>query len=330
MFSSPELAKKFVEFSVEEDLGSDHNIITATLKLPGTLQPKPTKTIKLYHKANWKHINNTITTQMANTTLNNKSTKKDIDQYINITKTEIAKTISKLNTKKAPGPDKINNKIIQLTITSLLDIIHNIYNICWFKGYHPNNWKTPKSILINKPNKSKKDPNNYRPIALINCLAKIMEKIINVRLTNFIELNDIINKEQAGFRKNKSTHDKLFQLTHKQKIGNKPVRPYSWMWRKHSTKSGTMAYSTPYNNNMPVIFLRFISSFLSNRHTYFQIDHTFSNLIKINHGVPQGSSLSPTLFIIYAANTNTPRNTSLHSKYTRNQSQPLNMLNSLV
>ena len=76
------MAKKFVEFWVEEDLGSDHNIIT-TFKQPGTLQPKPTRTIKLYHKANWKHINNTITTQMANTTLNNKSTKKDIDKYIN-------------------------------------------------------------------------------------------------------------------------------------------------------------------------------------------------------------------------------------------------------
>ena len=83
MFSSPEMAKKFVEFWVEEDLGSNHNIITATFKQPGTLQPRPTKTIKLYHKANWKHTNNTITTQKANTPLNNKSTKKDIDQYIN-------------------------------------------------------------------------------------------------------------------------------------------------------------------------------------------------------------------------------------------------------
>ena len=81
-----------------------------------------------------------------------------------ITKTEIAKTINKLNTNKAPGPDKINNKIIQLTITSLLDKIHNLYNICWLKGYYPNIWKIPKSILINKPNKTKKDPNNYRPI----------------------------------------------------------------------------------------------------------------------------------------------------------------------
>ena len=59
-------------------------------------------------------------------------------------------------------------------------------------------------------------------------------------------------------------------------------------------------------HNIPVIFLRFISSFLSNRHTYFQIDNTLSNLIKFNHGVPQGSSLSPTLFIIYATNLPQP------------------------
>ena len=59
-------------------------------------------------------------------------------------------------------------------------------------------------------------------------------------------------------------------------------------------------------HNISVIFLRLIGSFLSNRHTYFQIDNTLSKLIKINHGVPQGSSLSPTLFNIYAANLPQP------------------------
>ena len=70
--------------SKHEDIGHANSDDSGrTFKQPGTLQPRPTKTIKLYHKANWKHINNTITTQMANTTLNNKSTKKDIDKYIN-------------------------------------------------------------------------------------------------------------------------------------------------------------------------------------------------------------------------------------------------------
>ena len=137
----------------------------------------------------------------------------------------------------------------------------------------------PKSILINKPNKIKKDPNNYRPIALINCLAKIMEKIINVRLTNYIEQNDIINKERAGFRKNKSTHDKLFQLTQiaiqaknrKQACASVFLdveKAFDKFW--HNGLLHTLQ-----QHNIPVIFLRFISSFLFNRHTYFDIDNTF-------------------------------------------------------
>ena len=68
MFSSREMAKKFVEFWVEEDLGCDHNIITATFKQPGTLPPRPTKTIKLYHKANWKHKQHNNNTNGQHTT----------------------------------------------------------------------------------------------------------------------------------------------------------------------------------------------------------------------------------------------------------------------
>ena len=113
MFSSPEMAKKFVEFWVEEDLGSDHNIIIATFKQPGTLQPRPTKTIKLYHKANWKHINNTITTQMANTTLNNKSTKKDIDKTDTITTTLDANITTKTIKENRIGLPKLITDMIK-------------------------------------------------------------------------------------------------------------------------------------------------------------------------------------------------------------------------
>ena len=82
IFSSPGMTKKFLDFWVGEDLGSDRNIINATFTPIKTQQLKPLKTIKLYHKANWKHINDTITTQMEDLQINNKSTRKDIDQYI--------------------------------------------------------------------------------------------------------------------------------------------------------------------------------------------------------------------------------------------------------
>ena len=54
---------------------------------------------------------------------------------------------------------------------------------------------------------------NYRPISLIDTLSKILEKIIKTKLYKWAEINNKINPEQAGFRENKSTNDKIFELT---------------------------------------------------------------------------------------------------------------------
>ena len=154
-------------------------------------------------------------------------------------------TINNVTTKMTTTEQKVETltKTLEQTVTHdqdkkqfskarKLDIIHNLYNICWIKGYFPSNWKTPKTILLNKPDKSKKDPNDYKPIALINCLAKLLEKIIKEKLTQYAETNNLINKEQAGFRQKKSTHEKLFQLTQiATQTKNRKQACGSWMWK---------------------------------------------------------------------------------------------------
>ena len=130
-----------------------------------------------------------------------------------ITTKLIENTIDKLNTKKAPGYDKITNKTIKHLKPSLIPILHTLLNICKYKGYHPKIWKTVFALLFNKPNKPRSNPSNYRPISLIRHLSKIREKIITTQIYHWAETNNILNKEQSGFRKNKSTTDKLFQLT---------------------------------------------------------------------------------------------------------------------
>ena len=59
--------------------------------------------------------------------------------------------------------------------------------------------------------------------------------------------------------------------------------------------------------NIPIIFIRFIKSFLTNRYTHFKINNIMSELIKILNGLPQGSCLSTILFIIYVANIPKPK-----------------------
>ena len=93
IFSSKPMTSRHLEFAVEEDLGSDHNIITATFKNTNVTSYTPKRTIQLYHKADWTIINNTITEKMSNIKLNHKSTKEDIENYTQNLTTAIKTTI---------------------------------------------------------------------------------------------------------------------------------------------------------------------------------------------------------------------------------------------
>ena len=67
-------------------------------------------------------------------------------------------------------------------------------------------------IPIPKPGKDPAEPNNYRPIALTSCLCKTLERMINKRLTWFLESNNHISRFQSGFRSDHSTTDNLVRL----------------------------------------------------------------------------------------------------------------------
>ena len=79
-------------------------------------------------------------------------------------------------------------------------------------GNIPKSWKEATVIPIPKPDKDHTDPSNYRPIAQTSCVCKTMERMINDRLTWFLESNNIITNFQSGFRHQRSTNDHLVRL----------------------------------------------------------------------------------------------------------------------
>ena len=72
-----------------------------------------------------------------------------------------------------------------------------------------------KSIVLSflKPGKPSNDVTSYRPIALTSCVGKLLEKIINARLVNVLELNGVLSKYQFGLRRMHSAIDSLTRLT---------------------------------------------------------------------------------------------------------------------
>ena len=66
--------------------------------------------------------------------------------------------------------------------------------------------------MIHKKDKPPEIASSYRPISLISCIAKWMEKIVNKKLLSWLESKNHLPPCQPGFRKNMSTHDHFFRL----------------------------------------------------------------------------------------------------------------------
>ena len=81
---------------------------------------------------------------------------------------------------------------------SLLLLLY-ILNHIWLTQDFPVSWKTAIIMPVPKPGKVLSDPGSYRPIALTSCLCKTMERMVNSRLTWYLERHMVITEFQSGF-----------------------------------------------------------------------------------------------------------------------------------
>ena len=117
-----------------------------------------------------------------------------------------------LSHDSATGPDEIHYQMLKHLPENSLETLLNIFNYIWTTGKFPEDWTLETIIPIPKPGKDPADPNNYRPTALTSCLCKTLQRMINKRLTWFLESNNHISRFQSGFRSDRSTTDNLVRL----------------------------------------------------------------------------------------------------------------------
>ena len=202
----------------------------------------------------------------------------------------------------APGPDGILNEILSHLPSVSAKLLLDIFNKLWEEGSFPNSWREAVVIPIPKPGKNHTDPSAYRPIALTNCICKLMEKMVNKRLVWWLEKNNKLSKYQCGFRKNRSTLDQLVRLEtfirnafinkeHVVAVFFDLEKAFDTTWKYGILKD---LYSLGLRGNLPT----FIKNFLSNRSFQVKVGSELSTPFEQEEGVPQGSILSPILFEI--------------------------------
>jgi len=88
--------------------------------------------------------------------------------------------------------------------------VATVFNQCLEKGIFPGAWKSAKLVLIRKPGKPLSIPSSYRPLSLINTVAKLFERVIKRRLEAHLDAApEGLSCHQYGFRKGRSTLDAL-------------------------------------------------------------------------------------------------------------------------
>ena len=132
---------------------------------------------------------------------------KELRYGENFTEDEVLSACNKLKDGKAPGPDGLPPEATKSIIRNNLGYFQTLFNNSLRENVFPVSWKCAKLILIEKPKMSPNEPNKYRPICLINTIAKVYENLINSRLLEEIEKRGDFHEKQFGFRKDKTTID---------------------------------------------------------------------------------------------------------------------------
>ncbi len=214
----------------------------------------------------------------------------------------VYKQLQNLDASKATGLDNLSPFILKQSAPVITPVLTKIFNQSLQMGIFPDVWKIAKVTPLHKKG-PREDVNNYRPISVLCCISKIIEKHVHDWFYSFLNEHKLLHEGQSGFRCKHSCATALTRMTDTwlsalddgQMVGSAFIDlrkafdsvNHALLIQKlivYGCSPGTIAW---------------FSSYLDDRSQIVNFKGSFSESQAIGRGVPQGSILGPLLFIVF-------------------------------
>lgn len=235
-----------------------------------------------------------------------------------ITTREIREAIMKAPAKKTPGTDRIPNSILHEVLNQILPHLEQLFNACLI-GYYPKHFRTSITAVLRKEGKeSYQNAKSYKPIALLNTIGKALESILANKISYCVETHNLLPEYHIGGRKSRLTEYAIHHILETIHEAWDEGKVASLLLLDVSGAYDNISHQRLLHNfrkrRLNILIIKLIKSFFTDRTTTLSFDGHKSAPYTTNIGIPQGSPVSPILYLFYNADFIEACNTKPNTK----------------